>query len=38
MMFEELKTYICNYVDVAPEEITMESRFIEDWGLIHSIL
>lgn len=32
MMFEELKTYICNYVDVAPEEITMESRFIEDLG------
>lgn len=31
-MFEELKNYICNYVDVTPEEITMESRFIEDLG------
>lgn len=31
-MFEELKGYICNYVDVAPEKITLESRFIEDLG------
>lgn len=31
-MFEELKGYICNYVDVTPEEITLESRFIEDLG------
>lgn len=31
-MFEKLKELICNYVDVDPESITPESRFIEDLG------
>lgn len=31
-MFEELKELICEYVDVDPEEIKEESRFIEDLG------
>lgn len=31
-MFEELKEMICQYVDVEPENITEESRFIEDLG------
>lgn len=29
-MLEKLKPIICEYVDVAPEEITLEARFIED--------
>lgn len=29
-MFDQLKELICNYVEVSPEDITMESRFIED--------
>ena len=29
-MFEKIKELICNYVDVKPEEITEDSRFIED--------
>ena len=29
-MFEELKKVICEYVDVNPEEIREDSRFIED--------
>ena len=29
-MFEKLKELIVNYVDVKPEEITEDSRFIED--------
>ncbi|WP_298482539.1 acyl carrier protein [uncultured Ruminococcus sp.] len=29
-MLEELKTTILEYVDVEPEEITPEARFIED--------
>ena len=29
-MFEQIKELICNYVDVKPEEITEDSRFIED--------
>lgn len=29
-MFDEIKPIICEYVDVEPEEITMEARFIED--------
>lgn len=29
-MFEKIKEFICNYVDVDPEKITLESRFIED--------
>lgn len=31
-MFENLKEMICNYVDVDPDAITPESRFIEDLG------
>lgn len=31
-MLEEWKEIICEYVDVRPEEITEESRFIEDLG------
>ena len=31
-MFEQLKEIICNYVDVNPEDITMEAKFIEDLG------
>ena len=29
-MFEKIKEFICNYVDVDPEKITLDSRFIED--------
>lgn len=29
-MLDELKPIICEYVDVDPEEITLEARFIED--------
>ncbi|MGN0575980.1 MAG: acyl carrier protein [Ruminococcus sp.] len=29
-MFEKIKEFICNYVDVDPENITLDSRFIED--------
>ena len=31
-MFEQLKELIVNYVDVDPESIKGESRFIEDLG------
>ena len=31
-IFEELKEIICEYVDVAPETIKEDSRFIEDLG------
>ncbi len=31
-MFEQLKELICNYVDVAPEDIKPESKFIDDLG------
>lgn len=31
-MFEQLKELICNFVDVNSEDITLESRFIEDLG------
>lgn len=31
-MFEELKELICNYVEVAPESITEESKFADDLG------
>ena len=31
-MFEQLKELIVNYVDVDPDSITGESRFIEDLG------
>ena len=29
-MFEKLKDIICNYVEVKPEDIRPESRFMED--------
>ncbi len=29
-MFEKFKELICNYVEVEPENITLDSRFIED--------
>ena len=29
-MFEKIKELICNYVDVDPDSITEDSRFIED--------
>lgn len=32
-MLEKLKEIITNYVEVNPDEITAESRFIEDLGL-----
>ncbi|MCC8068073.1 MAG: acyl carrier protein [Clostridiales bacterium] len=32
-MFEKLAEIICNYVEVEPEDIHPESRFIEDLGL-----
>lgn len=32
-MLEKLKEIIVNYVEVNPDEITTESRFIEDLGL-----
>lgn len=31
-MFEKLKEIICNYVEVEQENITEDSRFIEDLG------
>ncbi len=31
-MLEKLKELICQYVEVEPEDITEESRFIEDLG------
>ena len=31
-MLEKIKELICNYVEVNREEITEESRFIEDLG------
>lgn len=31
-MFEQLKEFICNYVEVEADAITEESRFIEDLG------
>ena len=31
-MFEKIKELICNYVEVNPEDITENSRFIEDLG------
>lgn len=32
-MLEKIKELIVNYVEVNPEEITLESRFIDDLGL-----
>ena len=31
-MFEKLVAVICNYVEVSPEQITGDSRFMEDFG------
>ena len=31
-MFEQIKELILNYVDVDPETVTLDSRFIEDLG------
>jgi len=31
-MLEKLKEIICNYVEVTPENITEDSRFMEDLG------
>ena len=31
-MFEKMKELICQYVEVDPDSITKESRFIEDLG------
>ncbi|MCR5717885.1 MAG: acyl carrier protein [Oscillospiraceae bacterium] len=31
-MFDKLKAIICQYVEVNPEDIKPESRFIEDLG------
>ena len=31
-MFEQLVNTICNYVEVEPEDIHPESRFMEDLG------
>ena len=31
-MFEKLVEVICNYVEVEPEEVHRESRFMEDLG------
>lgn len=31
-MFEKIKEFICNYVEVNSDEITMDSKFIEDLG------
>ncbi len=31
-MLEQLREKICDYVDVAPEQVTLDARFIEDLG------
>lgn len=31
-MLEQLRNIICEYVDVKPEQITEEARFMEDLG------
>ena len=31
-MFEKLVDIICNYVEVEPSDVKMESRFMEDLG------
>ena len=31
-MFEKLVEIICNYVEVEPEQVQPESRFMEDLG------
>lgn len=32
-MFEKIKELVVNYVEVNPDDITLESRFIDDLGL-----
>lgn len=32
-MLEKIRQIVCNYVEINPEEITEESRFIQDIGL-----
>ena len=34
-MYEKLVNMICNYVEVKPENITPESRFMEDLGFTY---
>jgi len=31
-MFEEIKEMICNYVEASPEEITLDTKFVDDLG------
>ena len=31
-MLEEMREIICQYVDVAPEKVTEDARFMEDLG------
>ena len=31
-MLEELREIICEYVDVEPDQVTEEARFVEDLG------
>lgn len=31
-MLEELKELICNYVEVDPQSITLDSKFVDDLG------
>ena len=37
-MLEQLKEIICQYVDVDPEAITEDARFVEDLGLNSYVL
>ena len=32
-MLEKLKNIICSYVDIDPEKITAESKFLKDLGM-----
>ncbi len=31
-MFEKLKEFICNYVEINPDDVTPDARFSEDLG------
>ena len=31
-MLEEIKEMICNYVEANPDEITLETKFVDDLG------
>ena len=31
-MLEEIKEMICNYVEAKPEDITLETKFVDDLG------